>query len=456
MTIEPSGGSARVNPLPLLIVLTLVNAMAQSGGTLLAAVLPLIKAEFGFSDSQLGLLTGYGSALSMALLALPVSHWAVRYGSSQVLALCMVVCGLANALTAGCSALWQLVGMRLMAGAGPAAAWPLGQALVSELYPPKSRAGAMATYTAGDFIGSTVPLVVGGWVAVQFGWRTAFMGLAVATVLVALLQRWLVSDRPAVVAAGAPDGEHRSGGEGAVDAAAAPAAPEQLHWAAGLKALWREPTFVHIMLGFSWASFAVSGLSKWMPSFYNRQFGLAPDEAAAFFGGAYAGGALLGLLLGGVLGNRIGAGRPERLLPFCMLTYLLTFPCILTVLFAPNLKVAFVAHVLATVFGAMPNGPVLSMLHTAVPRRLRVLGASVFLLALTLLGDGGGPLLIGLFSDLLQPRLGVGSLKYAMLIVKLFGVMLFFHLLLAWRGERRRNAASASHPLAPLMPGDAR
>lgn len=226
-----------------------------------------------------------------------------------------------------------------------------------------------------------------------------------------------------------------------------------LHWAAGLRALWHEPSFMHIMLGFSWASFAVSGLAKWMPSFYNRQFGLAPDEAAAFFGGAYAGGALLGLLLGGLLGNRIGSGRTDRLLSFCMVTYLLTFPCILTVFFAPNLKVAFAAHVAATVFGAMPNGPVLSMLHSAVPRSLRVLGASVFLLALTLLGDGGGPLLIGLFSDWLQPRFGNESLKYAMLIVKLFGVMLFVHLTLAWRGERRKHARPV---FAKLIPGDTR
>ncbi|CAN5229519.1 MFS transporter [soil metagenome] len=427
----------------LLGVLTLVNAMAQSGGTLLAAVLPLVKTEFGFSDGQLGLLTGYGSVLSLALLALPVSHWAARYGSSRVLALCMLVCGLANALTASCSALWQLIGVRLVAGAGPAAAWPLGQALVSELYPPQRRAGAMATYTAGDFIGSTVPLVVGGWIAVQFGWRTAFVSFGVAIVLVALLQRWLVPDRPA------SSGESETSG----DTSSEPG----LHWAAGLRALWREPTFMHNMLGFSWASFAVSGLSKWMPSFYNRQFGLPPDEAAAFFGGAYAGGALLGLLIGGLLGNRIGSGRQDRLLTFCMATYLMTFPCILAVLFAPNLKVAFVAHVAATVFGAMPNGPVLSMLHSSVPRKLRVLGASVFLLALTLLGDGGSPLLIGLFSDMLQPSMGTESLKYAMLIVKLFGLMLFVHLTLAWRGERRKRTHGPVSKTTPdLIPGDAR
>ena len=419
--------------LAVLALLTLVNALSQSGATVLSAALPLIKTEFGFSDSQLGLLTGYGSVLSLALLALPIARGAARHGRSPVLAACMVVCGVANMLTAACSGLWQLIAARLAAVAGPAAAWPLGQSLVSDLYPPHRRAGALATYTAGDFIGNALPLVVGGWIAVQFGWRAAFVTFGVAMVLVAWLQHVLVPDRP-VPAGEAPPPATATGADGPGP------------WADGLRALWRERTFVHITLGFAWASFAVSGLSRWMPSLYNRQFGLAPDEAAAFFGGAYAAGALLGLLLGGWLGNRIGATRFDRLLPFCMVTYLLTFPCILAVLFAPNLQVAFVAHVAATVFGAMPNGPVLSMLHTSVSRRLRVLAASVFLLVLTLLGDGGGPLLIGLFSDLLQPHVGHESLKYSMVLVKALGVMLFLHLMLAWRRERSRVPPPGDRP----------
>ena len=439
MSSTPMARRRSPHPWTVLAVLTLVNAMAQSGGTVLAAVLPLIKSEFGYSDSQLGLLTGYGSAVSFALLALPISHWATRRGSSLVLSLSMLVCGVANLLTAGCSAFWQLIVARLSAGVGPSAAWPLGQALVSDFFPPQRRAGALSVYTAGDFIGSTLPLVVGGWVGVHHGWRAAFAVFGIGILAAALLQRWLVPDRTADETAQLDEG-------GVADV-------PNLHWADGLRQLWRRRAFVHIMLGFSWASFAVSGLSKWMPSFYNRQFGLSPDQAAAFFGGAYAGGALLGLLLGGLLGNWIGSGKRERLLPFCMLTYLFTFPCILGVLFAPSLKFAFAAHVAATMFGAMPNGPVMSMIHASVPRSLRVLAASVFLLLLTLLGDGGGPLLIGLFSDGLEPRFGHESLKYAMLIVKLLGLLLFVHLSLAWRAARREAAPPASPALSP---GDAR
>ena len=425
--VEPLAVSAvarRRGPHPwtVLVVLTLVNAMAQAGPAVLSAVLPLLKSEFGFSDSELGLLTGYGSAVSYALLALPISHWASRYGSSLLLMLSMAVCGVANALTAGCSAMWHFIVVRLLSGTGPAAAWPLGQALIADHFPPAKRSGALAMHAAGDFLGNTLPLVAGGWVAVRYGWRTAFVLLGVLTLLVAVLQRWLVSDEPS----------QEVEPEVADPADDAPPA----HWADGLRELWRRRSYVHIVMGFSWASFAVYGLSQWMPSFYNRQFGLAPDEAAAFFGGAYAGGAMLGLLLGGVIGNIVGAHRPERLLVFCMGTYVFTFPCILGVLFAPNLKFAFVSHVLATMFGAMPNGPVTAMIQNNVPRSLRVLAASVFLLVLTLLGAGGGPLLIGMVSDALAQSQGAESLKYAMLCVKLLGLMLFVHLGLAWRQAR--------------------
>lgn len=434
LSSDPLARPRAPHPWTVLVVLTLVNAMAQSGGTVLAAVLPLVKQEFGYSDSQLGLLTGYGSAVSFALLALPISHWASRRGSSLVLCLSMLVCGVANLLTAGCTAFWQLIATRLFAGVGPSAAWPLGQALVSDFFPPRQRAGAPSVYTAGDFLGNTAPLVIGGWIGVHHGWRAAFAVFGIGVLVCVLLQRWLVPDRSSAETAALDEG-------GVADV-------PDLHWSEGLRALRRRPAFVHIVMGFSWASFAVSGLSKWMPSFYNRQFGLSPDAAAAFFGGAYAGGALLGLLLGGVIGNRIGSGRQDRLLPFCMITYALTFPCILGVLFAPSLRFAFVAHVAATTFGAMPNGPVMSMIHASVPRSMRVLAASVFLLALTLLGDGGGPLLIGLASDLLEPRLGHESLKYAMLLVKLLGVLLFIHLSIAWRAARLESASP--------RPGDAR
>lgn len=408
-----------VNRWHVLVALAVGNAVAHAGSSVLSAVLPLLKAEFRFSDTELGLLTGYASAVSFAVLAIPIARLSQRYGKSLVLTLSTLIYGIAIALTGACTALWQLVAMRFIASVGPAAAWPVGQALICDHFAPQRRSGALAVHTAGDFAGSTLPLIAGGWIAARYGWRAAFLTFAVAAIVIALIQWRVVRDRPAAVAA---------------DSMAE--APTTLPWRAAAAALIRRRSYLHIVLGFSWASFAVAGLSHWMPSFYNRQFGLAPGAAAAMFGGAYAFGALLGLVAGGWLGNWLARRDPARLVVFCMLTYLCTFPCIALVFFAPNLKVAFAAHVAATMFGSMPNGPLFALIHNSVPAALRALASSLFLLTMTLLGGGGGPLLIGVFSDQLAGTFGIESLKYAMLFVKLLGVMLFIHLWIALRHVR--------------------
>lgn len=406
-------------PIIVVLVLALASAMANAGGSLLSACLPLIKAEFGYTDTQLGWLTGYASAVTFALLALPISAWAARWGNSRVFGACLVVYSAANALTAACSTFWQFIAARFGSGLGPASEFPLGQAIVSDHYPPEKRSGAIAIYSVGYFAGVTGGLAIGGYLAARLGWRHAFLIFAAAGVAVAIIQVLIARDatRPDASA----DGSTAGGGN-----------------VAPLRELVRNPTYLHITLGYGWSSFATFGLVQWMPSFYNRQFNLPPEQAAAFFGGAYASGALLGLLAGGAVGNRLGSARTEGLLRFCMLSFLLTFPLISGVLFAPNLQVAFVAHVLATFVGAMPNGPVLAMIQNELPRERRVLGASVFLLTLTLLGAGGGPLIIGTLSDALAGVAGTASLRWSMLAVKLIGLLLFLHLGYAWWLARRR------------------
>ncbi len=399
--------------------------MANAGASLLSACLPLIKAEFGFSDTQLGLLTGYASAVTIAALAFPVTVWAARWGNSRVFGACLSIYGAALAVFAACGAFWQFVLAQLASGFGPASEMPLGQAIVSDHYPPERRSGALALYSAGYFVGVTGGLTAGGYLAAQMGWRQAFVVFGGVALAIAVLQMWVAPDRAtpstAAVRSPAASGQWKAFGE-----------------------LVRNPTYLHITLGFAWASFATFGLTQWMPSFYNRQFGLAPEHAAAFFGGAYLAGSLLGLLAGGIIGNRLGGAREERLLAFCMVSYALTFPMIAAVLFAPNLQVAFVAHVAATFVGAMPNGPVFAMISNTLPRERRVLGVSVLLLALTLFGAGGGPLLVGILSDALAAEFGQASLRWALLAVKLLGVVFFLHLGYAWVKARRVSQTSAA------------
>jgi hypothetical protein len=68
----------------------------------------------------------------------------------------------------------------------------------------------------------------------------------------------------------------------------------------------------------------------------------------------------------------------------------------------------------------------------------------VVLLALTLFGAGGGPLLVGMFSDALAAEYGQASLRWALLAVKLLAAVFFLHLGYAWIKARRATQASAA------------
>jgi MFS family permease len=65
----------------------------------------------------------------------------------------------------------------------------------------------------------------------------------------------------------------------------------------------------------------------------------------------------------------------------------------------------------------IPQGASLSMLQSSLGSGERALGMSFVLLVTTMVGLAIGPLLVGLFSDLLAPAYGVKSLNYALMTV---------------------------------------
>src|SRR5204863_3151911 len=57
-----------------LILLSLANALSYVHRVLPGAVAPLLKAEFGLSDAELGLVTGIAFSLFYAVVSLPLAR----------------------------------------------------------------------------------------------------------------------------------------------------------------------------------------------------------------------------------------------------------------------------------------------------------------------------------------------------------------------------------------------
>jgi hypothetical protein len=68
---------------------------------------------------------------------------------------------------------------------------------------------------------------------------------------------------------------------------------------------------------------------------------------------------------------------------------------------------------------------------------MRSVATSLLLLVQTLIGQGIGPWLAGFVSDSLRPSMGIGSLRYSLVIVGLVNIWAALHYLIGARSLRQ-------------------
>ena len=108
----------------VLVLLTLSYVFNFVDRQVMTILLEPIKAEFGVSDSAMGLLSGLAFALFYAVLGLPVARLADRWSRRNVLALSMATWSAMTALCAAAGSFAQLAVLRMGVGIGEAGGTP--------------------------------------------------------------------------------------------------------------------------------------------------------------------------------------------------------------------------------------------------------------------------------------------------------------------------------------------
>src|SRR5215831_11808719 len=161
----------------ILAVFVLSTTISYLDRQMLAALAPTVQDEFGLSDTHYGLLL---TAFSIPYAAMaPFAGLLIdRIGLNRaiVIAIALWSCaGIATGLTTG---LASLVACRAVLGVAEAAGIPAaGKAIHQYLLPPE-RALGNALNQAGVSLGLILAPPVATWLAVQHGWRSAFMATA--------------------------------------------------------------------------------------------------------------------------------------------------------------------------------------------------------------------------------------------------------------------------------------
>ncbi|MFM5923535.1 MAG: spinster family MFS transporter [Novosphingobium sp.] len=198
----------------VLFVLVLVYVLNFIDRQILSILAVDIKRDLGLTDSDLGFLGGAAFAVFYALFGVPLGRLADNWNRKKLLAVGLALWSTMTALSGFARDQLTLSLARMGVGVGEASAGPTAYSLISDYFPKRQRATALAIYSSGLYIGGGVSLLIGAKIGQSWnaafpgggplglvGWQAAFLAVGIPGLLMAL---WVLSLREPV--RGAMDG----------------------------------------------------------------------------------------------------------------------------------------------------------------------------------------------------------------------------------------------------------
>jgi ACS family hexuronate transporter-like MFS transporter len=156
----------------LLFASTVVNYIDRQALNVLA---PYLKAEYHWSNSDFAwIVIAFRS--SYAVVQLIGGRLVDVLGTRRGLGLAVAWYSVMAMLSSSASGFWSFCTFRFLLGAGEAANWPGATKAVSEWFPAKERAIAVALFDSGSAIGGAIAPALVVWLFHEFGtWRPMFL-----------------------------------------------------------------------------------------------------------------------------------------------------------------------------------------------------------------------------------------------------------------------------------------
>jgi ACS family hexuronate transporter-like MFS transporter len=156
----------------LLFASTVVNYIDRQALNVLA---PYLKAEYHWNNSDFALIV-IAFRVSYAVVQLIGGRLVDVLGTRRGLGLAVAWYSVMAMLTSLANGLGSFCTFRFLLGAGEAANWPGATKAVSEWFPAKERAIAVALFDSGSAIGGAVAPALVVWLFHEFGtWRPVFL-----------------------------------------------------------------------------------------------------------------------------------------------------------------------------------------------------------------------------------------------------------------------------------------
>lgn len=259
MPTPPDGPRRSLSPVlgtvSLLLVLNLLNFIDRY---ILSGEMSPIRDEFHLSDQQMGAL---GTAFFVFyMIAAPLTGWlGDRFPRKP-----LIITGATLWSFATLSAIWihsyaTLYLRQTLVGVGEATFSIFAPAVLSDFYPERERNRALSIFYVAIPVGAAFGYLAGGQIGAHWGWRAPFFVCALPGFAAAALYLWIGREPER----GASDHVRPTLSRNTV------------------LGIFTNPAFLTATFGLATLTFAMGGISFWMPEFLRRSVGMSMETPAS-------------------------------------------------------------------------------------------------------------------------------------------------------------------------------
>ena len=409
------------------VVLLLCYLMSFVDRNILTLLVAPIRHDLAVTDTEMGLLLGPVFAFFYVILGLPFGWLVDRKNRRNIIVFGLVLWSLMTILAGLAANFGELAAARVGLAVGEAGLMPAAFSLLGDYFPPEQRGRAVGIFGTGGFIGIGGAYVVGGAILHVFAgvsqvtlpvfgtlalWQAALIIVGLATFVLAILML-SVMEVPRI---GVRDG---------------PQAPDSVSIFAYMNR--NRKSFATVYLAYTCVAMIAFGWFAWLPSYFIRQFAMAPANVGLAIGTISTIAGVVGCIIGGILADRwTRNGTTGGKFSVILIIWLGWIPATLGLLLFDNAIVSlacvglfmFVDGIGLIQFGAV--------IQDMTPTRLRGRAVAIWYLVTGIIGNGLGPVLIPLASDHIFHD--DQAVRYAIVLVTI--PVLLFGLAMSLMGRR--------------------
>jgi MFS transporter, Spinster family, sphingosine-1-phosphate transporter len=381
-----SSAHTRFSPaLATLILLVALNLLNFIDRYILPGELSLIQNEFHATREQMGALTT--AMFFVYMLAAPLTGWlGDRFRRKPLIIAGAVLWSLATLTTAWVHDYWTLYFRHAIVGIGEASFSIFAPAVIADFYPEQDRNRILSIFYVAIPVGAALGYLAGGQMGTAWGWRQPFFICAIPGLIVAALY-------------GVFGSEPTRGAEDHIKATTDRAT---------VAGLFRNPAFLTATFGLAMLTFAMGGISNWIPEFLHNPIGLSVAKASQLAGASTVLDGILGTAIGGWIAQRWLRTNHRALYLLSFWSVALTLPFGILLFFGPS-RFAVPALFAAEFFLFLNTGPLNTAIVNSVSAPVRATAVSVNLFCIHFFGDTFSPQIIGRIADRSTLRIGLGA-----------------------------------------------